>query len=111
MPKNTPEEPKTFVLKQKQSELSQDDIPKLPVYSIQKPENTVFSFTKDKEKNTPDKMKDKEKNVATSIRLPESLKRDLERIAAAESRTLNNLMVIALRQYVRSYKNHGSGDS
>ena len=47
---------------------------------------------------------EKEKTVATSIRIPEGLKAELERIAEQEDRTLNNLMLVALREYVRNYK-------
>ena len=46
---------------------------------------------------------EKEKTVATSIRIPEGLKAELERIAEQESRTLNNQMLVALREYVRNH--------
>lgn len=47
---------------------------------------------------------DKEKTTVTSIRLPLSLKKDLEELAHQDDRTLNNMMVIALRNYVRQNK-------
>lgn len=46
---------------------------------------------------------EKEKTVSTSIRIPESLKAELERLAQCEDRTLNNLMLVALREYVRNH--------
>ena len=47
---------------------------------------------------------EKEKTVATSIRIPEGLKAELEEIAKQESRTLNNQMLVALREYARNHK-------
>ena len=47
---------------------------------------------------------EKEPTIATSVRLPVSLKKDLEKIAEREERTLNNMMTIALKEYVRQHK-------
>lgn len=48
-------------------------------------------------------MENKEKTIATTVRIPESLKRDLEQIAARQERSLNNQMLVALREYVRNH--------
>lgn len=44
-----------------------------------------------------------EKQVATTIRIPESLKKNLEGIAADESRSLNNMICVILQRYVKGY--------
>lgn len=42
-----------------------------------------------------------EKTIATSIRIPESLKNELENIAQNDNRSLNNLINIILQAYVK----------
>jgi len=42
--------------------------------------------------------------VATGIVLPKELKPKLEEIAREQDRSLNNLMVIALKEYVAKYE-------
>lgn len=42
-----------------------------------------------------------EKTIPTTIRIPESLKSDLEKMALADNRSLNNLINIILQSYVR----------
>lgn len=39
----------------------------------------------------------------TSIRIPDDLKKELEKLAASQSRSLNNLINIVLREYVSNH--------
>ena len=47
-------------------------------------------------------MGEKEKDtIPTSIRLPRDLKESLERLAAADDRTLNNYLLVVLKRWVK----------
>lgn len=39
----------------------------------------------------------------TSIRIPDDLKKELEKIASSQSRSFNNLVNIVLREYVSNH--------
>lgn len=39
----------------------------------------------------------------TSIRIPDDLKKELEKLAVSQSRSLNNLINIVLREYVSNH--------
>lgn len=39
----------------------------------------------------------------TSIRIPDDLKKELEKLAKSQSRSLNNLINIVLREYVSNH--------
>lgn len=45
-----------------------------------------------------------EKTIPTTIRIPESLKHDLEKKAASGNRSLNNLINIILQLYIKENK-------
>lgn len=45
-----------------------------------------------------------EKTLPTSIRIPEDLKKKLTAIAKKDNRSLNNLIMIALTDFVKKYK-------
>lgn len=44
------------------------------------------------------------KTVAFSIRLPEDMKAELEKIAEREHRSVNNCINLAVQEYVRTHK-------
>lgn len=45
-----------------------------------------------------------ENNTRTLITIPKKLKEELEKIATEENRSLNNLIVTTLKNYVENYK-------
>lgn len=49
-------------------------------------------------------MEEKEKLFPTSVRLPESVKIELEKIAAAETRSLSNCILIAVKEYIANHR-------
>lgn len=49
-------------------------------------------------------MNPKEKTVPFTIRLSESTKKKLEKIAEKESRSVNNVVGLAIAAYLRRYK-------
>ena len=47
--------------------------------------------------------KPEEKNYVVSVRIPESVKHDLETICDKESRSLSNLILVACREYLTNH--------
>ena len=48
-------------------------------------------------------MSDKD-TIATSVRLPKDLKEKLEAAAAADDRTLNNMILVILKRWVKEHE-------
>jgi len=49
-------------------------------------------------------MEEKEKLYPTSVRLPESVKVELEKIADRETRSLSNTILIAVKEYISTHR-------
>lgn len=47
---------------------------------------------------------DKEKVYPTSVRLPDSVKVELEKICERDTRSLSNLILLACKEYIRNHK-------
>ena len=49
-------------------------------------------------------MESKEKLYPTSVRLPESVKVELEKIADPETRSLSNAILLAVKEYISNHR-------
>lgn len=50
-------------------------------------------------------MPDKTETITTTIRIPEGLKQELDRLAKEDGRSFNNLVSLILNKYVKEQKN------
>ena len=49
-------------------------------------------------------MEEKEKLYPTSVRLPESVKKELEKIADRETRSLSNTILLAVKEFISNHR-------
>ena len=47
---------------------------------------------------------EKERMFPTSVRLPESIKNELERIADRDTRSMSNVILLACKEYIKNHQ-------